>query len=103
MAKSLNELNHDLIANGLEPRTDKIFQGYVKIQFCAAAERAVFLSKPPRIIRRRLSVIDVGSTSPQLPPAPRKQRSKSVEPVGRRYVAPQELGSIIEGLRQSLG
>lgn len=102
MAKTLDALNRDLEANELAPRTERIFQSFVKIHFCAAAEKAVFVKQPSRIIQRRVSTLNsvapvaVASTS-----APRKQRSKSVDT--RQYVAPADLNATIESIKQRLG
>lgn len=91
------------------PITNEVFQCFVKIEFCAKAEAAVFLKRTPRKIQRRMSISDAAASvftapTPQIAtPEPRKQRSKSVEAAGHRYVAPAQLSSIIDGLKQSLG
>lgn len=100
--------------------TSDIFNCFVRLEFCAAAETAIFRRQPANIIRRRHSNIRGRVVSPPPPslqveanhdtsqPARVIQRRQSESTVlrdrtARRYISPEDLGSAIQNIRRRLG
>lgn len=106
----------------------RIFNPLVYIEFNAAIERDVFLQQPPRLIQRRNSLAALNMLPSNLPSTPeaeqepepetatastsadlisvppqRRQRAQSVDGRRREYVGAEQLGAIIENLKNHLG
>lgn len=102
----------------------RFFYPFVKIDFCAAAERQIFLRQPARIISRRKTIAKTNtesreesaatrtstatatttskSTESTSAPARRNVRSKSLQ-IERRYIAPEQLRIAIEDIQSGKG
>lgn len=106
MTRALEQINGQRQPG--QPRyTYKIFDSYVTINFNATIERRVFEQQPAQTIRRRHSVSrqqPQNHEQQQQTPQPGPSNRKRAASVGHQsYIAPEELRSVIDSYRNSIG
>lgn len=122
VTRSMTRLLKSAERENRPPLLRRIFFPFVRIDFCAAAERQIFLRQPARIISRRQTIAKTNtksreeseatgtatatttstSTESTSAPARRTVRSKSLQ-IERRYIAPEQLRLAIEDMQSRIG